>query len=505
MSETSWGGWRAPRAWSVRRASSIEIAALVGILIVVAIGAAWLIGRAIPLGWDEAVYASHSRSIVTDVPTSTWRIYRAPGLPIIGLLGGAFGFTDANLRAVALMMNLAALAVAWVFARILWGPLAAIIALLTIVGSPVVIAEIALFHTDLPAAGLVLALMLLLWYEFELRPEPSRLLLAAAPLAALAFYIRYGSILPIGGVGIAAVLLWHRSMLNNRRLVAALVVFAALLFAPHLLEAVTRTGSPLGIISSAGEQVDTSEPVATAVRYLGWLPAQLAHRLGFAVMLAGAAHAGMVMLDAMRRRDLTPVARRYLWLFIPAGVMTVGLVLQSHPEQRYVLLPVLLAIIAGAGAVSAGIAWLRKRPALADRQHALDAAIIGGLLLVAVVAGSIWARRVVAIEQEGADGRWLPEVGRAIDADGDGPCAAVTSVPPIVEWYSRCGAMSFSTSGADALAAGAFDDPAYVVFLDIDELRASPKTIERYRELVAPTGVRLNGPPTEAEVYRLTR
>ena len=478
-----------PQARSDRHRLQIEVAALLGILVLVAIAASWLIGQAGPLGWDEAVYASKSRSLLTDTPSSTWAIYRAPGLPIVGLLGGALGFTEANLRAVALAMNLMTLAIAWAFARILWGQLAAVIALLTIVGSPVAIAELALFHTDLPAAGLLLTLMLLVWYEFEHRPEPGRLLLVAAPLAALAFYIRYGSILPIGGIGIAAVVLWHRSMLRNPRLVGATIVFAAVLFAPHIFEALARTGSPLGIITSAGEQVDTSEPIETAVRYLSWLPAQLAHRLGFAVMVIGVAHGVIVALDALRRRDLTPTARRYLWLYIPAGITTVGLVVQSHPEQRYVLFPVLLAIIAGAGAVSAGVARLRSRPGLADRQHALDAAIIGGLFLVAIVAGSVGARRVVAIERESDDSRWLPAVGQLIDGDADGQCAVVTSIPPIVEWYSRCAAAQFSSAGAEALAAGSFDDPTYVVFTDIDERRASLKTIARYREIAGSAGV----------------
>jgi 4-amino-4-deoxy-L-arabinose transferase-like glycosyltransferase len=493
-----------PTAWFDRHRGQIEVAALAGILVAVAIAAAWLIGQAMPLGWDEAVYASKSRSLLTDTPSSTWAIYRAPGLPVIGLIGGALGFTDASLRAVALVMSLGTLAMAWAFARTLWGPLAAIVALLTIVGSPVVIAEIALFHTDLPAAGLLLALMLLVWHEFERRPEPGRLLLATAPLAALAFYIRYGSILPVGGIAIAAVLLWHRAMLRNPRLVGATIVFAAILFAPHILESISRTGSPLGIITSAGEQVDTSEPFATAARYLGWLPAQLAHRLGFVVMLAGVTHGAIVALDAIRGRDLTPAARRYLWLYVPAGVTTVGLVLQSHAEQRYVLFPVVLAIIAGAGAVAAGVALLRDRPAFAERQHVLDAAILGGLLVVAIVAGSVGARRVIAIEQESDDSRWLPAVGQLIDGDADGRCAVVTSVPPIVEWYSRCAAGQFSTLGADALAIGAIADQTYVVFAEIDELRASPKTIDRYRELVAPRAAPLNGAPPGIEVYRLT-
>jgi Dolichyl-phosphate-mannose-protein mannosyltransferase len=493
------------RAESLPRGRAIEIAAVVGILIVVAVAAAWLIGQAIPLGWDEAVYASKSRSLLTDTPSSTWAIYRAPGLPIAGLLGGALGFTDANLRAVALVMNLATLVLAWALARILWGPLAAVVALLTIVGAPVVIAQVALFHTDLPATGVLLALMVLVWYEFEDRPEPSRLLLAAAPLAALAFYMRYGSILPIGGIGIAAVVLWHRAMLRNPRLVGASVVFAALLFVPHLLESIAHTGSPLGIITSAGEQVDTTEPTETAARYLSWLPAQLAHRIGFVVMAAGVVHAAIVALDALRRRDLTPAARRYLWLYIPAGITTAGLIVLSHPEQRYVLLPVILAIVAGAGAAAAGVAWLRDRPALAGRRKAMDAAIIGGLLVVAVVAGSVGVRRVVAIEHESDDSQWLPAVGRAIEADSDGQCAVVTSVPPIIEWYASCAAEQFSSAAAAAIAAGIGGDPTYVVFSDIDERRASPKTIERFRELVVPSAVPLSGAPAGVEVYRLTR
>ena len=95
-------------------------------------------------------------------------------------------------------------------------------------------------------------------------------------------------------------------------------------------------------------------------------------------MLAGVVHAAIVAIDAIRRRELGPVARRYLWLFVPAGVTTVGLILQSHAEQRYVLFPVLLAIIAGAGAVSAAVAWIRTRPALADRRRIVDGAIVVG-------------------------------------------------------------------------------------------------------------------------------
>ena len=482
--------------------------AIVGILVVVAIAAAWQIAQEIPLGWDEAVYASRSRSLVNDLATSTWRIHRAPGLPIVGLLGGVFGFTDANLRAVVVLLNLGSLTMAWVFARALWGSLAGLVALVTIVGSPVVVTEIALFHTDLPAAGLLFALMLVVWNEFERRPEPGWLLLAAAPLAALAFYIRFGSILPIGGIGLATAVLWHRSVVHNTRLVGATIVLAAFLFTPHVVDALSRTGSPLGIITSAIEQADTSWPLATAFRYLWWLPVRLAHLLGSAVVLVGVVRAAIVLRGVIRGRELTPVARRYLWLFIPAGVTTVGLILRSHPEPRYVLFPVVLAIIAGAsGAAAAGTAWLRRRPRLAGRRHGLDEATIGALLLIGVVAGSVAAGRLVALQRLGDESRWLLDVGRAVDADRDGPCAAVTSVAPIIEWYSRCAATQFG-SGVASLEAGSSAVPVYVVFTDIDVRRVSPGTIKQYRVLVQDsmaTRIPVDGAPAGVAVYRLSR
>ena len=346
----------------------------------VAIGAAWLIGQAIPLGWDESVYASKSRSLldghpvidVGDLPCAWAAGRRAAGWGVRvhgrepSRRGAAAEFRGPD-DGVGVRSHRCG--VPWLRSS----------RCSRSSGRRSSSPSSRCSTRICPSAGLLLALMLLVWFEFERRPEPSRLLIAAAPLAALAFYIRYGSILPIGGIGIAAVVLWHRSMLRNKGLVGLTVAFAALLFAPHVLEAISRTGSPLGIITSAGEQVDTSEPIATAARYLGWLPAQLAHRLGFVVMLAGVVHAAIVAIDAIRRRELGPAARRYLWLFVPAGVTTVGLILQSHPEQRYVLFPILLAIIAGAGAISAAVAWLRARPGLADRQRTLDGAIVVGM------------------------------------------------------------------------------------------------------------------------------
>ena len=410
---------------------------------------------------------------------------------------------------MAVVLNLGALAMAWAFARVLWGPLAAIVALLTIVGSPVVIAEIALFHTDLPAAGLLLALMLLVWYEFERRPEPSRLLIAAAPLAALAFYVRYGSILPIGGIGIAAVVLWHRSMLRNKGLVGLTVALAALLFAPHILEAISRTGSPLGIITSAGEQVDTSEPIATAARYLGWLPSQLAHRLGFVVMLAGVVHAAIVAIDAIRRRELGPVARRYLLAVRPgrghdASVSSCNRTRSSGTS---------CSRSCSRSSPGPGPSPPRLPGSGRDRARGpatgVDGAIVVGILLVAVIAGSVGARRLVVLEREGDESRWQPAVGRAIEADADGPMCRGHLGPADhrVVLAMRGRARSRPAARRFWRASGSIE-PTYIVFSNIDQRRASPATIQRYRallEVLKANGIPIYGVEPGVEVDRLTR
>ena len=170
------------------RGRTIEIAAVGGILVVVAIGAVWLIGQAIPLGWDESVYAAKSRSLLTDIAVNdVGDLSRAGAAGRRVARWGIRLYRRERSRPWRVVLNLGALAMAWAFARVLWGPLAAIVALLTIVGSPVVIAEIALFRTDSavhrPAPG----------------PDAARLVRVRAPARAEPPSDRRG---PAGGIGV---------------------------------------------------------------------------------------------------------------------------------------------------------------------------------------------------------------------------------------------------------------------------------------------------------------
>ncbi|MEO5885929.1 MAG: glycosyltransferase family 39 protein [Candidatus Limnocylindrales bacterium] len=501
-----------PSSWRAGRRMALDMTIVAGVLSMVAIGAIVGIARNVPLGWDEAVYATMARSIVTDIPASTGgAIYRPPGLAVIGAAATApFGLADASLRVVTLVLGLLSLAAIWALARTVWDPVAAVIAVVTVSGAPIVLDQIARFHTDLPSTGLLLVLMALCWHEFERRPEPGRLLLAAAPLAALAFYLRYGTVVAIGGIGLTAMLLWRRQMLRRWRHVAATLGLTILLLLPHIAEAMVLTGSPVGIIRSASAQVNTSGPFVATVQYLRWIPRELLQTLGTVLFIAGGvfaavtAGAAVTAVTAARRRTLTTHARRCIWLYLPAAITVVGLVLTSHAEPRYVLFPVVLGLIAGAGSVTVAVRWAKRQPCLAGRGRTIDRALSGGIVLAIGLVGFLDAQRAIALHRAAEPDRWLVETGQAIRADAGGSCVIATTFPSIVGWYAACEGIRFERE--DVALVTPVGGRAYVMFTDADPRRATAARIQLHRQLVAASGAtRLSTEDVShpVEVYRL--
>jgi hypothetical protein len=451
-------------------------------------------------GYDESVYASETRSFVTGTP-AFWHIFRPPGLPIAGLAAVPFGLSDVSLRVVAATGALLLFGLAWSLARLMWGGLAGGIALVAIIVSPVVLNEIVLFHNDVPSAAAVVALMALLWWQLEVRERPSAMLIAAGPLAATAFYLRYGALALLAGIALAAILLWGGRLLREARVVGATAVVTLALFLPHVVDAVIRTGSPVGIVRAAVAQVDTTTPIRSALQYLQWLPARLAGVAGVVLVIAAAlavVHAGF---ESIRDRGPTVSARRLIWLLVPAAVAFLGTVMVSHAEARYVLTPVVIVEIAGAGSAASAIAWLTIRSARARPGAArpIMAAILIGLMIVLAVNGRSWLR--VNLRQP-AD-QWLLDAGRAVATDARGPCTLVSSLLPILGWYSGCTPVQFNDP-ADARTSAAAGRSVYVVFTSLDVSRVESRALARYRsELNLVEIARMGHGSRIATVYRV--
>jgi 4-amino-4-deoxy-L-arabinose transferase-like glycosyltransferase len=262
------------------------------VLVALAAAMAWYIWLDPQVTWDEAVYLTKSRSFVTDIPASAWMIYRPPGVPVLGLLAAPFGDSLPAFRLVTAAAGIATVAAAWALARTLWGRLAGIVALLALVSSPVVLAFIPRFRTDVVNVGPVLLLLLLLWWQLERRERADLRLVAAAPLAAAAFYLRYGAAPLVAGVAVAALVLWPRRLWLDRKVVALTVLATAALFAPHVIDAVSRTGSPLGIVRSAVDVTDTTSPATAVRKYVAWTPTLIAGP-ALLVVAAGAVAAAL--------------------------------------------------------------------------------------------------------------------------------------------------------------------------------------------------------------------
>src|SRR3954453_10493734 len=346
------------------------------VLVALAAAMAWYISLDPQVTWDEAVYLTKSRSFVTDIPASAWMIYRPPGVPVLGLLAAPFGDSLPAFRLVTAAAGIATVAGAWALARTLWGPLAAVVALLALVTSPVVLAFIPRFRTDVVNVGPVLLLLLLLWWQLEHRERADLRLVAAAPLAAAAFYLRFGAAPLVVGVAVAALVLWPRRLWSDRKVVALTVLATVALLAPHVVDAVSRTGSPLGIVRPAVDVTDTTSPATAVRKYALWTPTRIAGP-ALLVVAAGAVAAVVAAAASIGARAWTPEPRRLALVLIPGVVGAAGIVLISHPEPRYMLGPFTLAVVAGAGPMAHVVR--RATAALRARRWVGPAAVVVGL------------------------------------------------------------------------------------------------------------------------------
>jgi 4-amino-4-deoxy-L-arabinose transferase-like glycosyltransferase len=388
------------------------------------------LGRAIALGYDEAVYAGATRSVATLGATEVWGwgIHRPPGLPLVGvpfLVAG--GGDEWALRLVGVASGAVIIAAAWWGGRLMAGEAAGVIAAFaTAVASPIQV-EATAYLTDLPSTAVLLVVAVLClavlwaprrrWQDFAL----------LAALAVLAFYLRYGAALGALSLALAAIATRRQAILSREAGVGALV--GAVLLVPHLIAAVMATGSPLGILDAA-RRAAAGDSLAIGA-YPGWLPADLVGPLGAALALLAVA---LAVVAATASSVAEPFRGRVLFL---TGAAVIGLVLVAvsvHAEPRYVLFPMLLLIIVGSAGVSRAVSGR------ADRRWVV--AVVGVVLVAAAVLGGLRTVAVIADRESRWD--WLRSAGDEIGADaGDGACSVLTSDVPIIAWYSGCAAVNY--------------------------------------------------------------
>jgi 4-amino-4-deoxy-L-arabinose transferase-like glycosyltransferase len=476
-------------------------------VLLVAFAATAVLGmaQAAPFGWDESVYGLLARHWVEGTPASGWDIHRPPALSALGVLPVLLGGQDWQLRAVGLAFGVGLVAATWFTARSMGGPRAGLLAAAVVAGSTPIAVDAGLFLNDIPAAATLVLGVAVLWWAVE-RPGPVAWgLLWLAPIAAAAFYLRYGAAVPIAGLALAAFLAWPVRLAAAWPKVLATAALLAVLLVPHLAFSLAQTGSPLGILltgqAAAGPSATgPSAPGDGLLEYLDAFPAPLAGLLPAAFMVLGLGGWSHRLVAAVAHRSMSRRTRALTLLVVAAVFQVVVLGLTIHAEPRYVYLAVVLLVIGGS-LVLTDAARARGR---------LGAAVLAVAGLAAAVALAVNLAAVpLEMRDRAHDGGWERETARRIAEEAPGgDCGVVVYTVPQTSWYSRCGAVNFG-DGRSADADARLDaDRRFLVIRTDGVAQPDEDVLADYLERAAPEPVivvdRADGTPA-ARVYRLER
>ena len=367
-------------------------------------GIHWASGA--PLGHDEARYALASRDLLAG-SDARW-VYVPPGMEVLAMPGVLLGGGERALRLLPVVLSLLFLAVLHRIAREVGTRETAAwtVALAAATGPLVRLSSDVL--SDVPSTALLLVTAFLVVRELTRPDGPTRALLWSAVAGAGAFYLRYGSCIPLAIIAGLAVVGCPRAIVRRPGLVVMTLAVFVLLLVPHFVHSQLVTGSLLGTLRSSatvpkGFGKGLAEYAAHPVGYLGPFTVAL---VPFAIALA-ASHRVRIMLVALAVLD----------------VLSLGI--QTSAQARYVFFAASLILIVGPAAVS--------------RIRAPRIAVVAGV--VAVLVGwalqLYWALDYRRVRVDGMTATLL--AAAAIRSDDRGaPCYVLGRHNTQLEWYTGC-------------------------------------------------------------------
>jgi 4-amino-4-deoxy-L-arabinose transferase-like glycosyltransferase len=395
------------------------------------VGLALLIGFAVhlvsidaPFAHDEAVYAIGGKSLVTGVGADQYSIYRPVGMRLLAAPGALLGDGEAGFRAFSIAWSVACLVAFWLAGRRMVGGAAGwtVLALVTSLQLQRRSAELL---SDLPSLTFIFALIWLLAGEVERAGGPRRRFLWIAPLAAAAFYVRYGSLLVLVAVAAAAIAVWWRPLIASRgRILAAAGLFAALMV-PHFAHSLAATGSLSGILAAGHQAANRSYFGEGLAFYARTFPDRPGGYVVAALLIVGLVW-GALHLARARRGD--HIDRAVAFAFLAALLHTLLIGIDVHGEPRFIFFGMMLLALLGVHAVGAAVA----------HQPRVRVGAVAAALLLA--AASLMTHRRIAGQVVARDrGRQATlETAQLLRARGEGSCAVMSTEAPLLTWYGGC-------------------------------------------------------------------
>jgi hypothetical protein len=391
-------------------------AALAAWLVIVL--ASWLLGG--PLGHDEAAYAIGGAARLAGKPLP-W-LYRSEGMHLLAMPGLLAGGSELALRLPSVVIAIGLLfSVRRVGDRL--GRGAGAWAAAVVVGTHGLAMRGHELLSDVPSTACLLMAIAILAEELERDGGPRYRLMGAAVWLATGFYLRYASCVPIAIIGAAATLVWWRAILARPAPVAATLALFAALIAPHVVQSIAATGSPLGIIRYSA---DVPYHLYVGDGLVTYLTGNAFVRYG--VVAAPVLLAGLISVVRPPAAGRRPA--RLLWLVALGQIVVLGL--RSHAMTRYVYVALVLLIVLGVDAIARAAA----RPGFARwapraRQVALGLVVLSWLGVAAAVIG---------LGLRGRDWRTpIVEAAAVVKADAAGrPCHVVSRRFTQLMWYAGC-------------------------------------------------------------------
>jgi 4-amino-4-deoxy-L-arabinose transferase-like glycosyltransferase len=360
------------------------------------------------LGHDEAAFSLAARG---EAPAGEW-LYRSTGTIAIARLGIALGGAPWQLRLASALLGPLAVVAVYAVGRAAFSPRTGAWAAAIVAGAHPMVLRNAELLSDLPAMAGVLGGIAVLVAELERDTGPRRRILAAAPLFAAAFYVRYGSGPVIVFAIAASNLVWWRGVARRPLPMLAMVAALAMLVVPHLWYSRAVTGRVFGILQVSAGMPRRAYVGEGLVTYLTSNPL-----LFYGAVVAPVMVAGLLGMVRMRRK-----AAWYLAVIALGQIVSLGL--QSHGQPRYVFVATALLVVLGVETLA------HHRLA---RPRAAFALVALSWLGVAIAAPIYYHH----IDDARAP---IVEAAQVIRAHGgDRPCIVVALIAPQLMWYSGCG------------------------------------------------------------------
>jgi|GEM_PF-2360953 len=402
------------------------VALVAGLLVVIPSG---------PFGHDESIYALKAREWISGTPATGWGVYRPIGMSIVGWIVLQFSSSEVWFRFAAIVLSVATLVTMWVAGRLMFSRAAATVGAAAFMSTESFLRRATEFLNDVIAAGLMLAAMTVIWVHFE--HTPTRWwLVAAAPLGAGAYYMRYGSALGLVIIAIVSAVIWGRHLLASWKQIVVTGLAMVLLLVPHFIHSNQLTGTLLGIFESARSSVGGGG--GGLADYISWLPSRLAGPVGTALMAIAVIYAVVVAIAGIRgRSDLAQEARTVGFTTATSFLLAVALGVFTHGEPRFLYLPLMLVLLTGARAVTLVWSLLRRTPLVTI---GFAAALV---FAVGFAAGTLHMGRAIDGITDSRDVLVWASIAARADAAGEA-CEVRSSYIPQVTWYAECSTYGFT-------------------------------------------------------------